>query len=120
MNRQNISRHSVTLLSPCLVCSRAGDPALITVMGYSQWITTNTDYLSGINPNRYNYLLGVGMVWNLTTPLRVQQQVNAQKFISQALKDEYDLTDQRLKAQLVLADNKIKNALDNYREVPCR
>jgi outer membrane protein TolC len=77
-----------------------------------------TDYLSGINPNRYNYLLGVGMVWNLTTPLRVQQQVNSQKFISQALKDEYDLTDQRLKAQLVLADNKIKNALDNYREVP--
>lgn len=76
------------------------------------------DYFSGINPNRYNYLLGVGMVWNLTTPLRVQQQVTSQKFISQALKDEYDLTDQRLKAQLVLADNKIKNALDNYREVP--
>jgi outer membrane protein TolC len=77
-----------------------------------------TDYFSGINPNRYNYLLGVGMVWNLTTPLRIQQQVNAQKFVSQALKDEYELTDQRLKAQLVLADNKIKYALDNYREVP--
>lgn len=76
------------------------------------------DYFSGINPNRYNYLLGVGMVWNLTTPLRVQQQVNAQKYISRALKDEYDLTDQRLKAQLALADNKIKNALENYREVP--
>ncbi|WP_315824435.1 TolC family protein [Paraflavitalea speifideaquila] len=77
-----------------------------------------TDYFSGINPNRYNYLLGVGMVWNLTTPLRIQQQVNAQKFISQALKDEYELTDQRLKAQLALSDNKIRNALDNYKEVP--
>jgi outer membrane protein TolC len=76
------------------------------------------DYFSGINPNRYNYLLGIGMVWNLTTPLRVQQQVNAQKYISQALKDEYDLADQRLKAQLALADNKIKNALENYREAP--
>jgi len=76
------------------------------------------DYFSGVGPNRYNYLLGVGMVWNLTTPLRVQQQVNAQKYISRALKDEYDLTDQRLKAQLSLADNKIKNALDNYREAP--
>jgi outer membrane protein TolC len=76
------------------------------------------DYFSGINPNRYNYLLGVGMVWNLTTPLRVQHQVNAQKYISRALKDEYDLTDQRLKAQMSLAENKIKNALDNYREAP--
>lgn len=75
-------------------------------------------YLKGIDPVRANYLLGVGMTWNLTTPLRVQQQVISQKFISQALKDEYDLTDQRLKAQVVLADNKIKNALDNYREVP--
>lgn len=75
-------------------------------------------YGKGINPVRANYLLGVGMVWNLTTPLRIQQQVTSQKFISQALKDEYDLTDQRLKAQVALADNKIKNALDNYREVP--
>jgi outer membrane protein TolC len=75
-------------------------------------------YGKGIYPVRANYLLGVGMVWNLTTPLRIQQQVTSQKFISQALKDEYDLTDQRLKAQAALADNKIKNALDSYKEVP--
>ncbi|MDF2192275.1 TolC family protein [Paraflavitalea sp. CAU 1676] len=75
-------------------------------------------YLKGIDPVRANYLFGVGMIWNLTTPLRVQQQVTSQKFISQALKEEYELTDQRLKAQLALSDNKIKNALDNYREVP--
>lgn len=75
-------------------------------------------YLRGIDPVRANYLLGVGMIWNLTTPLRVQQQVTSQKFISQALKEEYALADQRLKAQMVLSDNKIKNALDNYREVP--
>ncbi|WP_276484927.1 TolC family protein [Paraflavitalea pollutisoli] len=75
-------------------------------------------YAKGIDPTRANYLLGVGMIWNLTTPLRVHHQVASQKFISQALKEEYVLTDQRLKAQLALADNKIKNALDNYREVP--
>jgi outer membrane protein TolC len=75
-------------------------------------------YFKGIDPVRTNYLLGVGMIWNLTTPLRVQQQVASQKFISQALKDEYDLTDQRLRAQQSMADNKIKNALDNYREAP--
>jgi outer membrane protein TolC len=78
----------------------------------------NQSYGKGIDPVRANYVLGVGMVWNLTTPLRIQQQVTAQKFISRALKDEYDLTDQRLKAQLALADNKITNALDNYREAP--
>lgn len=75
-------------------------------------------YLKGIDPVRANYLLGVGMIWNLTTPLRVHQQVAAQKFTSQALKEEYALTDQRLKAQLVLSDQKIRNSLDNYREVP--
>lgn len=75
-------------------------------------------YAKGIDPTRANYLLGVGMIWNLTTPLRVQHQVAAQQFISRALKEEYELTDQKLKAQLALADNKIKNALDNYREVP--
>lgn len=75
-------------------------------------------YGKGINPVRGNYLFGVGMTWNLTTPLRIQQQVTAQKYISQALKEEYDLTDQRLKAQVALAENKIKNALDNYREAP--
>lgn len=85
------------------------------IQGFNKY---SHNYGKAIEPVRANYLLGVGMVWNLTTPLRIQQQVTAQKFISQALKDEYDLTDLRLKAQLALADNKIKNALDNYKEVP--
>jgi len=76
------------------------------------------DYLKGVGFSRGNYLLGVGMVWNLTNPLRIHQQVTAQQFNSQGLQEEYGLIDQRLKAQLVLADTKIKNALDNYREAP--
>lgn len=76
------------------------------------------DYGTGVNPTRGNYLLGLGMYWNLTSPLRVHRQVAAQQYISQALQDEYDLADQRLKNQLVLADQKIGNALDNYREAP--
>ena len=71
-----------------------------------------------MEPTRYNYLLGVGMVWNLTTPLRIHQQVSSQKYISQALKDEYELADQQFKAQLALSETRIGNALDNYREVP--
>lgn len=75
-------------------------------------------YSNGIDPTRVNYLVGIGLVWNLTSPLRVHQQVAAQKYISGALKEEYNLVDQRLRDQLILAGQKIKNALDNYREAP--
>lgn len=86
---------------------------------YTQDQTAFTqDYLKGIEPSRSNYLLGIGATWNLTSPLRINRQVRAQQYISKALADEYELTEQRLKAQLVLADNKIKNALDNYNEMP--
>ncbi|MGN6416251.1 MAG: TolC family protein [Pseudobacter sp.] len=76
------------------------------------------DYFNGVEPTRYNYLFGVGMVWNLTTPLRIHQQVSSQKYISQALQSEYELADQQFKAQLALSETRIGNALDNYREVP--
>ncbi|WP_206022297.1 TolC family protein [Pseudoflavitalea sp. G-6-1-2] len=75
-------------------------------------------YFKGIDPSRINYLMGVGMVWNLTSPLRVREQVSSQKFISNALKAEYELADQQLKAQLSLSDTRIANSLDNYKEVP--
>jgi outer membrane protein TolC len=77
-----------------------------------------SNYWDGVQSMRGNYLLGLGMVWNLTTPLRVKQQVASQRFISQALREEYTLVDQQLKAQLALADTKMQNALDNYREAP--
>ncbi|WP_153795946.1 TolC family protein [Foetidibacter luteolus] len=76
------------------------------------------DYWSGVKPIRSNYLLGVGMVWNLTQPLRIKHQVASQKFVSKGLQDEYELVNQQLKARAVLADNKMKNALSNYAEAP--
>jgi outer membrane protein TolC len=75
-------------------------------------------YIKGISPARGNYLAGVGMIWNLTNPLRVQQLVASQKFLSRAFQDEYDLVDQQLKDQLLLARSKMDNALENYKEVP--
>lgn len=78
----------------------------------------SSNYWDGVQSMRGNYLLGLGMIWNLTTPLRIKHQVSSQHFISQALKEEYSLADQQLKAQLVLAGNRMKNALDNYREAP--
>lgn len=77
-----------------------------------------TSYADGINPTRGNYLIGIGMTWNLSSLLKNRPQVRAQEYISAGLKNEYELVDQQLKAQLLLADAKLKNALDNYREAP--
>lgn len=76
------------------------------------------DYGTGVTPTRGNYLLGVGMTWNLTSIARNTAQVKSQRYIVDALKNEYDLNNQQLQAQLALADARIKNALDNYNEAP--
>jgi outer membrane protein TolC len=78
----------------------------------------STSYADGINPTRGNYLIGIGMTWNLSTLLKNRPQVRAQEYISQGLKEEYNLVDQQLKAQLALAETKLTNALANYREAP--
>ncbi|MDX6191803.1 TolC family protein [Flavobacterium sp. Fl-318] len=76
------------------------------------------NYWDGVNPDRSNYLVGVGITWNLTTPFRSSKQVSAQKFVSQALQEEYNQADRELKSQLVFAEDKIKITLDNYVEAP--
>lgn len=78
----------------------------------------NKGYWDGVKPNRSNYLLGVGVTWNITSPLRVKHQAASQKFISKGLQDEYELVRQQLTAQLALSDTRIKNALVNYAEAP--
>ncbi|MDP9048927.1 MAG: TolC family protein [Bacteroidota bacterium] len=78
----------------------------------------SSSYGSGAVPTRYNYLLGVGMIWNIATPFRVHYQVQSQKFTSAQYRDEYNLVSQQLSDQQVLAETRIRNALKNYREVP--
>lgn len=75
-------------------------------------------YLEGIKPVRSNYLVGIGVTWNITTPLRVHQQLTAQKFISEALRNEYEQVVQQLTAQQILAETKLKNAVSAYLEAP--
>jgi outer membrane protein TolC len=75
-------------------------------------------YGQGVGIQRTNYLIGIGVTWDLTTPLRVHEQVVAQHFNSLGLADEYDLVSQQLAAQRVLSETKISNALNNYREAP--
>ncbi|RYE20841.1 MAG: TolC family protein, partial [Sphingobacteriales bacterium] len=74
------------------------------------------DYWTGINPTRANYLVGVGVTWNLTQPFRMSQQVKAQKYITKGLVDEYNLAEQQIQTQLSLSEAKIKFAMDNYRD----
>jgi outer membrane protein, adhesin transport system len=88
----------------------------------SNYINNQNDfsgsYSSGVDPTRYNYLFGVGMIWNITNPFRVHYQVRSQKFTSEQYRNEYDLAGQQLHDQQVLAETRIANALKNYREVP--
>ena len=78
----------------------------------------NGSYGSGVDPTRYNYLFGIGVIWNLTSPLRVHYQVQSQKFTSDQFRNEYDLVGQQLHDQQLLAETRIATALKNYREVP--
>ena len=78
----------------------------------------SNNYLKGVSFGTANYLLGVGVSWNLTSTARVHQQVATQKWTSEGLKEEYGLISQQLQAQVVLSETRIKNALDNYREAP--
>lgn len=80
--------------------------------GYTQ------NYLKGISFNTANYLVGVGVFWDFTSPFRVHEQVAAQKWTSAGLQEEYGLVSQELQAQTVLAESRIKNALANHREAP--
>jgi outer membrane protein TolC len=76
------------------------------------------NYFKGVGFETANYLVGVGVTWDLTTPLRVRQQVAAQNFTTEGLREEYGLISQELQAQVILSDTKIRNALDNYHEAP--
>jgi outer membrane protein TolC len=91
--------------------------------GFNNGYLTNpndysSSYGSGVEPTRYNYLLGIGMIWNITNPFRVHYLVQSQKFTSAQYRDEYNLVSQQLSDQQVLAETRISNALKNYREVP--
>jgi outer membrane protein TolC len=75
-------------------------------------------YTDGVNPTRSNYLLGVSLSWNVMSMTKIRQQVNAQRFVSAAYQNEYDLIETQLRDQLILADQKLENSLQAAKEVP--
>jgi outer membrane protein TolC len=76
------------------------------------------NYFKGVGFQTANYLVGVGVTWDITNPLRIHQQVAAQNFTTEGLREEYGLISQQLQAQIVLSDTRIRHALENYREAP--
>lgn len=75
-------------------------------------------YLDGITPTRTNYLLGVGLNWNLTAISRTYSQSKAAKATVLASQAEYEQKQQELESQLVIAEQKLANALSIYNEAP--
>ncbi len=75
-------------------------------------------YFDGVNPSRYNYLVGVGIGWNIISPAKIKQQVKAQQFVTAAYQNEYDLISTQLRDQLLLSDQQIENSINSIKEVP--
>jgi outer membrane protein TolC len=75
-------------------------------------------YLDGINPVRGNYLIGVGVTWNLTDLGRVASRVKSQHYQSDGLTNEYHYLENNLSNQLKEGNKQLANALQKYREAP--
>lgn len=75
-------------------------------------------YWTGIKPTRTNYLVGLGVSWNITNIRRINKQAESQEFVAKGLQDEYDQVSQQLRVQVSLAEEKMKNALANFKEAP--
>jgi len=78
----------------------------------------SSGYWDGVNPSRTNYLLGFSLSWNVMSIPKIRQQANAQRFVSAAYQNEYDLIATQLRDQLILADQRIENSLQSVSEVP--
>jgi outer membrane protein TolC len=87
--------------------------------GYTADQTAFThSYSDGVSPSRSNYLVGIGLIWNLTSLLRTSEQVKSTNYASLASQAEFELAKQQLNTQLQVADAKLSNALQIQHETP--
>jgi adhesin transport system outer membrane protein len=78
----------------------------------------NHSLSAGLDPVRTNYMLGIGVVWNLTDLIRLKKKTNTQNFLTAAYRDEFDVQQGTLQDQLSLANQRILIALKQYNEAP--
>ena len=76
------------------------------------------NFFKGSDPVRANYLLGIGVTWNITDLTRVKSKVLSQRYISASYKDDYNQAEIKYSDQLKFANQQINNALTKFREVP--
>ncbi|WP_413666477.1 TolC family protein [Mucilaginibacter sp. Mucisp86] len=78
----------------------------------------NQGYFNGIAPLRGNYLIGVGVSWNLSNIGRVSSRLKSQRYYADGLTNEYHYQETSLTNQLEEGNKQLANALQKYREAP--
>ncbi len=86
------------------------------------YATDPTDYSKAffpdVQPYRANYLVGIGVTWDITTLGRSHSRAAAQQERSNAFTENYLNEQNKLVNQLAFADEQIRNAFARYRETP--
>lgn len=75
-------------------------------------------YFNGVNPTRTNYLIGIGLTWDVTGFSKSRSMVASQRWRSAGLRDEFNLEQNQLTNQLALSDRQLGDALAKYQETP--
>lgn len=75
-------------------------------------------YFKGINPTLSNYLMGIGITWNITSVIRVHRQVVEQNFLLESFKNNYEQAYSEIQAQQDLSATRLKNSLRQFSEGP--
>lgn len=79
----------------------------------------STDYgLGGATPTRFNYAVGVGVVFDLLDWPRVQAQAKAENLRTQGLQAEYRQQQLELSNQAMLAQQRLQLAAERARQAP--
>ncbi|MDB5008134.1 MAG: outer membrane protein TolC [Mucilaginibacter sp.] len=89
-----------------------------TTYGSNNFTDFSNSYLNGVGPTRANYLLGIGVSWDLTNLGRIASRVKSQHFYSDGLMNEYHYQENNLTNQLEQSNKQLVNALQKYREAP--
>jgi outer membrane protein TolC len=78
----------------------------------------SSGYFNGVNPTRTNYLVGIGLTWDVTGFSKSKSMAASQRWRSAGLRDEFNLEQNQLTNQLALADRQLGDALAKYQETP--
>jgi outer membrane protein TolC len=89
-----------------------------TAYGSNNLAAFSNNYLNGVGPTRGNYLIGIGVTWDLTDLRRVASRVKSQHYFSDALMNEYHYQENVLSNQLEQGNKQLVNALQKYHEAP--